>query len=280
MSVPGDTMAAPQPDQQPALWDRYVAAYERVFEPLSDRFATAALDRLGPLAGRRLIDVGAGAGGAALRAASSGADVLAIDAAPAMTARLAARAASLAGPGRVRAETMDGNALQVTDGSFDLGLSVFGVILFPDPAGALRELRRVLVPGGRVAVVTWTRPDRYELIGRLIAASAAVRGPQPAPSGLPAQLRFREEPAFRALLAAGGFAVEAVIEQAASLTAPSARALAADLAFAPGIAALLADQGEDRAAVLERFVADLERDQGTGPVALEAIALIGLARAG
>ena len=58
-----------QPDQEPARWDRYAEAYERVFEPLTTAFLTQALDRLGPLAGLDVLDVAAGAGGGCRRAA-------------------------------------------------------------------------------------------------------------------------------------------------------------------------------------------------------------------
>jgi hypothetical protein len=53
---------------------------------------------------------------------------------------------------------------------------------------------------------------------------------------------------------------------------PSARDLVANIGFAPGIAAMAARWGTHRAAVLEAFAAGLERDQGTGPVTLEAVA--------
>ena len=105
--------------------------------------------------------------------------------------------------------------------------------------------------------------ERYELAARLIAAIAAVRGPQPAPAALPAQLRFREEPAFRALFERAGLTVESVPVSRSRSRAPSARWLADRLAFAPGLAAVLAAQADDRAAVLDGFVAGLERDKGT-----------------
>src|SRR4051794_10942011 len=142
----------------------------------------------------------------------------------------------------------------------------------------MREIWRVLAPGGRVAVVTWTEPQRYELAARLTGAIAAVRGPQPTPAALPAQLRFHEEPTFRALFERAGLTVESIGAVQERLCAPSARWLAERLAFAPGLAAWLAAQGEDRAAVLDRFAADLEPDQGLGPVALTAVAFVGVAR--
>jgi SAM-dependent methyltransferase len=267
-----------QPDQQPARWDDHVSVYEAVFEPLTDAFAARALDRLELRPGDRLIDIGAGTGGAALIAAARGADVVAVDAAPRMAARISERAdgAGVA-PGRVRAETMDGMALALPDASFDAAISAFGVILFPDAGLGMREIARVLKPGGRVAVVTWTETDRYELMGRLLAAVHAVRGPQPPPTSLPAQLRFRDEAAFRKLFTGAGLGVETIMRLEEGWRLPSARWLAQHIAFAPGMAAMVAGLGADRGPVLDSFVAALERDQGPGEVTLTAVAHVGVA---
>lgn len=265
-----------QPDQRPALWGEHVGVYETAFEPLTNRFAEQAVAALGLARGARCLDVAAGAGGAALMAAQAGAEVLAIDAAPGMVARIKERAAArrLA----VDATVMDAQELTLGDASFDAGLSIFGIILCPDPAGALREMARVVRPGGPIALVTWTEPDRYELIARLIAAISDVRGPQPPPRGVPAQLRFRDASTFEDLFASAGLAVDRIRRIEASLEAPSARWLAERLAFAPGLAAMLDAQGADRDAVVERFVAGLERDQGSGAVRLRAVAFLGLGR--
>ena len=269
--------SALQPDQQPACWDEHVEVYEAVFEPLTNAFARAALDRLNLRPGETLIDIGAGCGGAALMAATAyGADVLAIDASREMVGRINTRARQHNGT-RLRAETMDGMALSLGDAQFDAAISVFGVILFPDAVGGMRETARVLKPGGRVAIVTWTDTERYELATRLIDAIAAVRGPQPPPSALPAQLRFRDAGAFRRLLSAGGLVVQSITRVEEQWRLPSARWLAERIAFAPGLSALLGGLGSDRNAVMTAFVAALERDQGRGEVNLCAIAHIGTA---
>ncbi len=266
-----DAAAAPQPDQDPARWDAHVAGYESVFEGLTDAFAARALDGLEPLAGARLLDLCAGAGGAALLAVGRGAHVTAFDGSAAMVTRIRARA----GGAGVRAEVADARAaLPVEDSGFDAALSCLGIVLLPDPVPALRELRRALRPGGQLAVVTWTEPHRYELAARLLAAVAAVRGAPPPPGPLPAQLRHADPAVFAELVAAGGFAVRGVERVEAALRAPSARGLAGALGFAPGMAALLAGLGGDRAAVEAEFAAALEADQGTGPVALGAVARI------
>ena len=268
-----------QPDQQPAQWDDHVAVYEAVFEPLTDIFAAHALDRLGPRPGDRLIDVGAGSGGAALLAAARGADVLAVDASQEMVARIVMRAdTDPAARGRVQAARMDGMALALPDAVFDAAISVFGVILFPDAGLGVREIARVLKPGGRLAVVTWTETEKYELAVRLMDAIAAVRGPLPPPASLPAQLRFRDEAALRALVQAGAMAVDAVARFEEWWRLPSARWIADHIAFAPGMAAMVGSLGTDRTPILDAFVAKLERDQGRGEVRLSAVAHIAIAK--
>ncbi len=157
---------------------------------------------------------------------------------------------------------------------------MFGVILCPDAEAALVDMVRTVAPGGRVALVTWTEPQNYELITRLLTASVAVRGPAPPPPGRPAQLRFADEAAFGGLLVGAGLTAITITRVEAALEAPSAGWLAGRLAFAPGLDALLAAQGNDRAEVLARFVADLERDQGPGPVHLGAVAFVGAGTVG
>jgi SAM-dependent methyltransferase len=173
---------------------------------------------------------------------------------------------------------MDGMALSLPAGSFDAAISVFGVILFPNADLGMREIARVLRPGGRAAIVTWTETERYELAARLLGAITAVRGPQPPPTSLPAQLRFRDEPAFRRLLADAGLVVGAIERIEERWLIPSARWIAERVAFAPGMSAMVGALGADRTAVLDAFVAALERDQGKGEVRLSAVAHIGVAQ--
>jgi SAM-dependent methyltransferase len=280
----GSDLAAPmnvstelQPDQQPSRWNDHVAVYQAVFEPLTDAFARHALDRLALRSGARLIDVAAGSGGVALRAAARGAQVLAVDAAEDMIRQIRDRANGMQpGAGSIRAEVMDGMALDVPDASFDAAISIFGVILCPDAELGMREIARVLKPGGRVAIVTWTATERYELAVRLVKAIADVRGPPPPPASLPAQLRFRDERVFRGLFAQARLAVEAVTRIVEQWKLPSARWIAERVAFAPGMAATVGGLGADRGAVLDAFVTALEADQGRGEVALSAVAHIGI----
>jgi SAM-dependent methyltransferase len=264
-----------QPDQRPERWDDHVALYEQVFEPLTVEFARAAIGRLKVRRGERVLDVAAGAGGAALALAEAGAAVTAVDGSVGMIDRIKARAAARGMT--VDARVMDGMALDFPDAAFDAALSVLGVILFPDAVKGLREMRRVVRPGGRLAVVTWTQPHRYELAAQLREAILSL-GPEPsAPADLPAQLRFVDAAAFERLFAEAGVDRVATEAVEARLQVPSARWLADRIAFAPGMQAWVSGLGEGRSAALDAFVTRLERSHGSGPLSLGAVASLGVA---
>lgn len=262
-----------QPDQQADQWDGHVLVYEEVFEPFTLTFADAAIQSLGDVAAARVIDVAAGAGGAALKLARRGACVVAVDAAPKMVARCKERAS--AEGAHLDARVMDGARLAFPDASFDAGLSIFGVILFPDAEAGLKELARVVRPGGRVALVTWTEPQAYELATGLRASAEAIRGALPAGS-LPAQLRFTDPSQFRALFQAAGLKDIEIRTLRSPLRAPSAAWLMARLAFAPGMAALLASFGEARENILAHYRERLESRFGNNEIVLEGVAAIGV----
>lgn len=263
-----------QPDQQPQQWDDHVCVYETVFEPFTLQFANAAISALGLSAGSSVLDVGAGSGGAALAMAGQGFRVTAIDASARMAERILARAAALGVT--IDARAMDGQTLHFEDATFDAALSVLGIILFPNAARGLAEMRRVVRPGGLISVVTWTQPQNYELAAELRAAIQSVWPEQP-PAPLPAQLRYREESDFRALFKAAGLGEPAITTTTARLEAPSARWLSERIGFAPGMATMMAGLGHRGPAVMQRFVGNLERRLGTGAIGLSGTAFVGTA---
>ena len=134
------------------MTDWGLGEYERTAQRLAPA-ADVAIAALAPRAGERVIDVGCGTGNAAIVAARAGAIAVGID----LSERLLDVARRRAGAEDLRAEFGVGDAagLPVSDGSFDAAVSVFGVI-FADAEAAAGELLRVVRPGGRIVVTTWT----------------------------------------------------------------------------------------------------------------------------
>jgi SAM-dependent methyltransferase len=143
--------------------------------------------------------VAAGSGGLSIPAARLGARVLATDQSPVMLELLEARARREGLDLQTR--VMDGQALELEDNSFDLAGSQFGVMLFPDMPKGIREMARVVRPGGRVLMSVYGDPHQIDFLGFFVAAIQTVRpdfeGPPLEPPPLPFQLqdpnRLRDE---------------------------------------------------------------------------------------
>jgi SAM-dependent methyltransferase len=183
--------AAPADEGAPRAWDRIAPGYDRTNTETQMRLGADAVRRAELRADTRFVDVAAGSGALSLPAARLGARVLAIDRSPVMLELLAARAQreSL----HIETRVMDGHALDLEDGSFDMAGSQFGVMLFADMPRGIREMTRVVRPGGRVLMVAYGDPRRIDFLGYFIEAVRAVRpsftGPPLDPPPLPFQLQ-------------------------------------------------------------------------------------------
>jgi SAM-dependent methyltransferase len=138
----------------PSTWDLVAPAYERHVADFMPRYSGAALERLRPEPEMELLDVACGPGTLSLLAAPRLRRVEALDFSPRMVAELERHIAEEK-IGNLGVRLGDGQALPWPDGSFDLAASMFGLIFFPDIDRGLRELHRVLRPGGRAAVGAW-----------------------------------------------------------------------------------------------------------------------------
>ena len=110
--------------------------------------------------------------------------MLATDISPGILA-YAADAARAAGLANVETREMDGEALDLDDGSFDAVISRVGLIYFPDQQRALSEIHRVLRPGGRLSAIVYSTADRNPFFSIPVGIIRRIAGlPAPAP-GLP-----------------------------------------------------------------------------------------------
>ena len=129
------------------------AVYERSMGRWSRRLAAPFIAFAGPRDGDAVLDVGCGTGSLshALLAANPSGPVTGIDASDLYLAAARAKGADA----RLRFVHADATALPFPDGSFDRALSQLVLQFVPDPGGAVREMRRVVRPGGTLAAAVW-----------------------------------------------------------------------------------------------------------------------------
>ncbi len=189
----------------PDRWNQMAKHYEETAHPFTAPFAEAALARITVTPQTRLLDVATGTGALALAAAWAGAQVLATDFSPGMVARATAH-----GLPNLEGRTMDGQALDLPDASFDAVFSIFGVMMFPDWRKGLAEMARVTRPGGHGVVATWQSEGAatHLLLGQVVRALFPDREWR---SGLPEGLTLLGKPeTLAAEMVAAGFDVPVI----------------------------------------------------------------------
>jgi SAM-dependent methyltransferase len=125
---------------------------------------------------------------------------------------VARRRAAELGLGNVEHRVIDAEEIPLDDDSVDGVLCRFGFMLMPDPEAALAETRRVLRPGGRLALAVWSTAERnpwISLAGRVLAELGRAPPPEP---GAPGMFVLADAERLRGLLEGAGFAVERVDE--------------------------------------------------------------------
>ncbi|RZU52793.1 ubiquinone/menaquinone biosynthesis C-methylase UbiE [Krasilnikovia cinnamomea] len=139
------------------LFDRVADRYDEVL-PFFEAFGRLCVDRLPPPGpGDRLLDVGAGRGAIAVPAHARGFAVTATDASAGMVGRLRQEHPEL------DARVMDAGRLDFDDDTFAVVTAGFVMHLLDDPRAAVREVKRVLKPGGLFAFTGPGRvPDGFE----------------------------------------------------------------------------------------------------------------------
>lgn len=174
------TLAAP--------WTFVAEGYEETTRPFLEAFSLSALEKLRFGSGSDAIDIACGPGTTALLLSPKVRRVACVDFSEGMLTQLR-RNIDRAGLSNIEPRQADGQALPYDDGSFDIGVSMFGLMFFPDRAKGFAELYRVLRPKGEAAVSSWAPVDQSPLL-RL--ALQALGGP---PTKSPSSASGLEDPA-------------------------------------------------------------------------------------
>ncbi|MCW2994943.1 MAG: methyltransferase protein [Conexibacter sp.] len=185
-------------------WSAQADWWDADTRPVSDWLVEA----LAPRPGSRVLELAAGPGDVGLLLAERlrpGGHALLTDGADAMVAAIEARAAARGLTDVVAARTMDAEAIDVETGSLDAVACRWGYMLLADPGAALRETRRVLRSGGRVALAAWDGPKANPWLSAAafeLRERGLVAPPDPAEPG---PFSWRDRAAIGARLQDAGF---------------------------------------------------------------------------
>ncbi len=184
-------------------WERRRREMEEAAAPVRDWL----IRELAPQPGDTVLELAAGPGETGFEAAALVGDsgrLISSDMTPAMV-DVARRRADELGLRNVEHRVLDAERIELEDDSVDGVLCRWGYMLMPDPAAALSETRRVLRPGGRLALAVWSGPERnpwVSLAGRMLVERGHVT---PSDPGGPGMFTMASEERTQGLLVDAGF---------------------------------------------------------------------------
>ncbi len=208
------------------LWSEVAESWGERAEEVDSNSAPvteALLEHAALRAGDRVLELACGPGGVGIAAAervAPGGTVVFSDIAAEMTEIASARAAAR-GLVNVTACVRDLERLDDPDESYDVVLCREGLMLVPDPARAVWEIRRVLRPGGRTAVAVWGRRERNPWLTVMFDAISAQLGCPVPPTGIPGPFSLQNADELASLLVETDLSDVSVVEVPAALRASS-----------------------------------------------------------
>lgn len=235
-------------------------AYERHMVPtVFTPWAQDLLARVALQAGERVLDVACGTGIVARLAAAhvgESGHVVGVD----LNAGMLNMARAQPLPAGVTVEWQEGDviALPGDDATFDAVCCQQGFQFFPDKAGALREMHRVLVRGGRLALSVWRSLPHNPYMRLRADAFERHIGPEAA-AGQRAPCSFGDTEALRSLLTEAGFEEVRISIMMLTLRHPSpATFLRGQLAATPLASAVAALAADAQAALLDDILSTFQ----------------------
>jgi SAM-dependent methyltransferase len=191
-------------------WEAHAGFVEERGAMVTERL----LDRTRPQPGERVLELACGPGDTGIAAAplvSPGGEVVLSDVAAEMTA-IARRRADAAGLHDVRTRVLDLQEVDEPDASYDVVLCREGLMLAPDPDCGAREIRRLLRPGGRLALSVWGPRARNPWLGVVFDAVSEQLGAPAPPPGSPHPFSLDDGEQVRRLLTGAGLS-DVVVEE-------------------------------------------------------------------
>jgi len=284
---------APDPDELRAAvrerweraadgWQRRNARFQAIAMPVS-QWMVEAID---PQPGQRVLELAAGLGETGFFAAEliapGGGTLISSDGAEAMLARARARAEQL-GLRNVEFRQLELEWIDLPAASIDAVLCRWGYMFALDKAAALRETRRVLKPGGRLALAAWSTPERvpFAAIPRRALVDAGLVDGFDFAAG-PGMFDLSDSAALRELLEDAGFSEPIVEELPLTIRYDDVEDfLATTRDFSPAFADVVAPLNErQRTDLLQRLAAATAPYAAPGgSLAMPAVALVVAAEA-
>lgn len=277
--TPAPDNAHPDAARERDRWAASADAWDRWADPmadLADKLNRPLLDAAGLTEGHRLLDLASGAGEPALSAARrAGSEGLVVgsDLVPGMMAGAIRRARRVEGPAPAFTAA-DMTALPFADAAFDGVTCRFGIMFVPDVESALREVRRVLCPGGKAAFMVWGPRVGNGLFAEIGDAVADHLGED---GSLDPLFRFAEPGLLSGVMRAAGFAETSEVELTPVRKAPAGQPFwraALDMSFGHRLGGLSAE----RRKALEEDIArrfDAQAVDGIVPVPSHARIVVG-----
>ena len=174
------TFIQPHNERPAKVWSAGGENYNQVSRGIADSIEHAVL-RLNPRAGERILDLATGTGWTSRVVARRGATVTGVDIADGLLQAAARQAAAERLP--IRYLPGDAESLPFDDATFDAIVSTCGVMFASRPEDAAKELARVVRPGGRIALTTWTSDGNlfkmFQVMKPYMPVPAAPAPPSP-----------------------------------------------------------------------------------------------------